>query len=65
VDDAVFLKRYYIANRYPDDLPEDIPPEEVSEALKATSHLPDFVLAQVKGHGAAAAENARVPASGS
>ena len=24
VDDAVFLKRYYIESRYPDDLPQDV-----------------------------------------
>ena len=29
VDDAVFLKRYYIASRYPDDLPEDVRPEKL------------------------------------
>ena len=46
VDDAVFLKRYYIESRYPDDLPEDVRPEEAAEALAAASHLRDFVLAR-------------------
>jgi HEPN domain-containing protein len=50
VDDAVFLKRYYIESRYPDDLPEDVRPEEVSEALAAASHLHDFVLARTPMH---------------
>lgn len=50
VDDAVFLKRYYIASRYPDDLPEDVRSEEVAEAMEAASHLRDFVLAQVRMH---------------
>ena len=48
VDDAVFLKRYYIESRYPDDLPEDVRPEEAAEAMTAASHLRDFVLAQVR-----------------
>jgi HEPN domain-containing protein len=46
VDDAVFLKRYYIESRYPDDLPEDVRPEEVAEAMAAAAHLREFVLAQ-------------------
>jgi HEPN domain-containing protein len=46
VDDAVFLKRYYIESRYPDDIPEDVRPEEAVEAIAAASHLRDFVLAQ-------------------
>ena len=48
VDDAVSLKRYYIASRYPDDLPEDVRPEEVAEAMKAASHSRDFVSARVR-----------------
>jgi HEPN domain-containing protein len=48
VDDAVFLKRYYIESRYPDDLAEDVRPEEVAAAMAAASHLRDFVLAQVR-----------------
>ena len=44
MDDAVFLKRYYLESRYPDDLPQDVRPEEVAAALTATSHLRDFVL---------------------
>lgn len=48
VDDAVFLKRYYIESRYPDDLPQDVRPEEAAEAMTAASHLRDFVLAQVR-----------------
>ena len=48
VDDAVFLKRYYIESRYPDDLPEDVQPEEAAEAMTAASHVRDFVLAQVR-----------------
>ena len=50
VDDAVFLKRYYIASRYPDDLPEDVRSEEVAEAMKSASHLREFVLTQVRMH---------------
>jgi HEPN domain-containing protein len=50
VDDAVFLKRYYIESRYPDDLPEDVRSEEAAEAMTAASHLRDFVLAQVRMH---------------
>ena len=48
VDGAVFLKRYYIESRYPDDLPQDVRPEETAEAMTAASHLRDFVLAQVR-----------------
>jgi HEPN domain-containing protein len=48
LDDAVFLKRYYIESRYPDDVPEEVRTEEVTEALTAASHLRDFVLAQVR-----------------
>jgi HEPN domain-containing protein len=48
VDDAVFLKRYYIENRYPDDLPEEVRPEEVAEAMTAASPLRAFVLAQMR-----------------
>ena len=48
VDDAVFLKRYYIASRHPDDLPEDVRSEEVAEAMKSASHLREFVLTQVR-----------------
>jgi HEPN domain-containing protein len=48
VDDAVFLKRYYLESRYPDDLPQDVRPEEVAAALTATSHLRDFVLAKAQ-----------------
>jgi HEPN domain-containing protein len=48
VDDAVFLKRYYIESRYPDDLPQDVRPEETAEAMTAASHLRDFVLAKVR-----------------
>ena len=50
VDDAVFLKRYYIESRYPDDLPEGVRSEEAAEAMTAASHLRDFVLAQVPMH---------------
>jgi HEPN domain-containing protein len=50
VDHAVFLKRYYIESRYPDDLPEDVTPEEAAQAMTAASHLRDFVLAQVQRH---------------
>jgi HEPN domain-containing protein len=46
VDDAVLLKRYYIGSRYPDDLPEDVRPEEAAQAMTAASHVRDFVLAQ-------------------
>ena len=48
VDDAVFLKRYYIESRYPDDLPQDVRPEEAATAMTAASHLRDFVLAQAR-----------------
>jgi HEPN domain-containing protein len=53
VDDAVFLQRYYIESRYPDDLPEDVRPEEAVLAMTAASHLREFVLAarQQKGNG--------------
>jgi HEPN domain-containing protein len=51
VDDAVFLKRYYIESRlYPDDLPEGVRPEEGAQALTAASQVRDFVLAQVRVH---------------
>jgi HEPN domain-containing protein len=50
VDDAVFLKRYYIESRYPDDLPQDIRSEEAAEAIVAASHLRDSVLARVRMH---------------
>jgi len=50
VDDAVFLKRYYIESRYPDDLPQEVRPEEAAEAMTAASHLRDFVLATVRIH---------------
>ena len=50
VDDAVFLKRYYIESRYPDDLPQEVWPEEAAEAMTAASHLRDFVLATVRIH---------------
>lgn len=43
VDDAVFLKRYYMASRYPDALPEDVRPEEAAGAMTAASHVRDFV----------------------
>jgi len=46
--DAVFLKRYYIASRYPDDLPIDVWPEEAAQAMTAASHVRDFVLSQVR-----------------
>ncbi len=32
-DYAVFLKRYYIESRYPDDLPQYVRPEEAAEAM--------------------------------
>jgi hypothetical protein len=35
VDDAAFPKRYYIESRCPDDLPEDVRPEEVAAAMTA------------------------------
>ena len=41
VDDAVFLKRYYIESRYPDDIPQDVRPEEAAEAMTAASHVRD------------------------
>jgi HEPN domain-containing protein len=47
VDDAVFLKRYYIESRYPDDLPECVTSEEAAEAIAAASRLRAFVLARV------------------
>jgi HEPN domain-containing protein len=50
VDDAAFLKRYYIESRYPDDIPQDVRPEEAAEAMTAASHLRDSVLAQVRRH---------------
>ena len=50
VDDAVFLKRYYIESRYPDDLPHDVRSEEAVEAMTAASHVRDFVQAQVVMH---------------
>jgi len=62
---TLFLKRYYIASRYPDDLPEDVRPEEVSEAMKAASHLHDFVLAQVKRHDATTGDDVQITASDS
>ena len=46
MDDAVSLKRYYLESRYPDDLPQDVRPEDAAEAMAAASHLRDFVLAQ-------------------
>ena len=50
VDDAVFLKRYYIESRYPDDIPQDVRPEQAVDAMTAASHLRHFVLAQVRMH---------------
>ena len=50
VDGAVFLKRYYIESRYPDDIPQDVRPEEAAEAMTAASDLRDFVLAKVRMH---------------
>ena len=50
VDDAVFLKRYYIESRYPDDIPQDVRPEEAAEAMTAASRVRDFVLTQVRMH---------------
>ena len=50
VDDAVFLKRYYIESRYPHDLPEGVRSEEAVQALTAASQVRDFVLAQVRVH---------------
>ena len=50
MDDAVFLKRYYIESRYPYDLPEDVRPEESADALTAASRVRDFVLAQAPKH---------------
>ena len=50
VDDAVFLKRYYLESRYPDDLPQDVRPAEAAEAMTAMSHVRDFVLAKVRIH---------------
>jgi HEPN domain-containing protein len=46
VDDAVFLKRYYIESRYPDDIREDVRPEEARRAMTAASRVREFVLAQ-------------------
>jgi HEPN domain-containing protein len=46
VDDAVFLKRYYIESRYPDDIREDVRPEEAGRAMTAASRVREFVLAQ-------------------
>jgi hypothetical protein len=34
-----------ISIRYPDDLPEDVRPEEAVQAMTAASHLREFVLA--------------------
>jgi HEPN domain-containing protein len=50
VDDAVFLKRYYIASRYPDDLPQDVRTEKAVDAMTAASRLRDFVRAKAPVH---------------
>ena len=59
VDGAVFLKRYYIESRYPDDIPQDVRPEEAAEAMTAASDLRDFVLAKVRMHRRTGAPAAR------
>jgi len=46
-ESAVFVKRYYIASRYPDDMPEDVAPSKAAEALDAASRIRDMVLAKV------------------
>jgi HEPN domain-containing protein len=47
VDDAVFLKQYYIASRYPDGLPEDVRSEEAAQAMTVASQV-RVVLTQVR-----------------
>jgi HEPN domain-containing protein len=47
IEDAIFLKRYYIASRYPDDLPEDVTREEAEAALSAAGRIRDCVLARI------------------
>jgi HEPN domain-containing protein len=50
VDDAVLLKRYYIASRYPDDIPQDVRSEEASEAMTAASRIRGVVLTRARMH---------------
>jgi HEPN domain-containing protein len=47
VDAAVFLKRYYTVSRYPDDIPEDVTPDEAATALASATRVRDFVLAKL------------------
>ena len=47
LDDAVYLTRYYIAARYPDDLPEKISDSEAREAFEAACRIRDFVRCKV------------------
>lgn len=45
IDDVAFLKRYYIAARYPDDLPDEVTSEEAQRACAAALHIRDKILA--------------------
>jgi HEPN domain-containing protein len=47
IEDAIFLKRYYIASRYPDDLPEDVTRGEAEAALAAAWRIRDCVLTRI------------------
>ena len=42
-------KRYYIASRYPDDVPQDVQTEEAAVAMTAAAAVRDFVLAKGRG----------------
>jgi HEPN domain-containing protein len=46
-ESVVFLKRYYIASRYPDDIPEDVPPEKAAQALTEATRIRDMVLSHI------------------
>lgn len=45
IDDVAFLKRYYIAARYPDDFPDEVTTEEAQRACAAASHIRGRILA--------------------
>lgn len=47
MESATLLKRYYIASRYPDDIPEDVSAEEAAEALAAATQIREFILDRV------------------
>jgi HEPN domain-containing protein len=47
LDDAVLLKRYYLTTRYPDDLPDDVSPEEASAAFQSASRIRSFICARL------------------